>query len=92
MDNSGDYRNFFEYLGKILIRSFLMGLVLLIIWQLALGLAPDCMFAAQSQWFCFTPESFNMVNYCGMGILKLVLIVFFLFPYLSIRLVLRSGK
>ena len=92
MDNSGDYRNFFEYLGKILIRSFLMGLVLLIIWQLGLSLAPDYMYTAQSQWFCFSQDSFRMVNYCGMGILKLVLILFFLFPYLSIRLVLRSGK
>jgi len=92
MENISDSRVFFEYLSRILIRSFLMGLVLLIIWQLAMSFSPGWMFSTQAHWFGFDEQAFKLVNYCGMGLMKLTLIIFFFFPYLSIKIVLKSSK
>jgi hypothetical protein len=56
MENSSENRVFFEYLAKVLIRTFLMGLVLLVIWQLAMMLAPGWMFSTQAHWFGFNEQ------------------------------------
>ena len=34
----------------------------------------------------------NVIHYCGMAFAKLCVILFFFFPWLSIRLILRKRK
>ena len=37
-----------------------------------------------------TRRDYELINYCCMGIVKLAAFVFFLIPYIAIRLVLRA--
>ena len=40
--------------------------------------------------FGLTPQEANMVHYYGISAVKCVVLLFFLFPYIAIRLVLRK--
>ncbi|OPY76267.1 MAG: hypothetical protein A4E64_01594 [Syntrophorhabdus sp. PtaU1.Bin058] len=89
MDNE-ECNDFFGCLAKILIRTFFLGLALLILWSLFFAFAGDLMYRVQSHWFEMTRTSFDLINYCGLGLLKITILVFFLFPYLAVRLVLQK--
>jgi hypothetical protein len=90
--NNAERNEFLEYLAKILIRTFFLGLALLILWFLFFAFATDWMYRMQSQWFEMSKTSFYLINYCGIGLLKITILVFFLFPYLSVRLVLHKKR
>jgi hypothetical protein len=92
MGNSEHNDIFLQTLAMILIRSFLLGLALLLLWFLLYLIVPDWMFNINVRWFNIDKHDFELINYCGMGFVKISLLVFFFFPYLSIRLVLRKKK
>ncbi len=83
---------FLDRLSGALIRSFFMGYALLLLWFVLFAFGPDWMFRMQSQWFEISKAEFNIIHYCGIGLMKIILIVFFLFPYISIRMVLRKKQ
>ena len=41
-----------------------------------------------SKWFSLTRHEFDVIYYCGTGLLKLCVFLLFLFPCIAIRLVL----
>jgi hypothetical protein len=46
-----------------------------------------------SQWFDLSRRDYDLLSYYGMAFMKISAILFFLFPYVAVRLVLRkSGK
>lgn len=92
MEQSASIKAFFECTARVLIWSFLMGVALLMIWFLFFAFGVEWVYSVQSRWFDMGKSSFYIINYCGMGLLKLSLIVFFLFPYLAIRIALRKSK
>ena len=92
MDDQERADAFFDTLAKVLIRSFWMGIAVLLWWFVAFLLAADWMYAVHSKWFEITKHDFHIMSYYGMALLKMVIFVFFLLPYLSIRLVLRKKK
>jgi hypothetical protein len=79
-----------DVVGRVLIRSFLLGYMLLVVWFALVLLAPSFL-----HWmgglFDITPEQVNLGNYCGMAFAKLCILIFFLFPYIAIRLVVRGS-
>lgn len=89
MDNE-ECNDFFDCLAGILIRTFFLGLALLMLWSLFFTFAGDWMYRVHSQWFEMSRTSFNLINYCGIGLLKITILVFFLFPYLAVRMVLQK--
>lgn len=89
MDNE-ECNDFFKYLAGILIRTFFLGLALLILWSLFFTFAGDWMYRVHSHWFGMSRTSFYLINYCGLGLLKITILVFFLFPYLAVKLVLQK--
>ena len=92
MDHSESMEVCLECMARILIRSFFMGFALLIVWFLFFAVGADWIHRMHSQWFAMSQSSFNVIHYCGIALLKIILIVFFLIPYFSIRLVLKSRK
>jgi len=42
--------------------------------------------------FGLSGHDLNVIHYCGMAFVKLSVILFFLFPWLAIRTVLRNVK
>jgi len=83
---------FFETLARVLIRAFLLGAVLLMVWLFGILIGGDFTYAMHSQWFEISRHDFDVMNYYGMALLKTSLLVFFLLPYISIRWVLWRKK
>lgn len=81
-----------QSIATILIRSFLFGLALLLLWFLLYLIVPDWMFEINSRWFNIGKHDFDLINYCGMAFVKISILLFFFFPYLAIRSMLRKKE
>ena len=77
-----------DTIAKVLLRCFVLGLVLLLLWFVAYLLASDLMYR-QGKLFDLTPHAISVINFCGIAFVKVCILLFFLFPYIAIRLVLR---
>ena len=89
MTESKNVDDLFDTLAKILLRCFVMGYALLLLWFVIYVLAGDWMNGVSGKLFGLTPHEANMVHYFGISGVKCAVILFFLFPYIAIRLVLR---
>ena len=78
-----------ENLATILGGVFLFNLALQLLWALIFIAAHDWMYVMNSRWFGISRHEFDLLNYGLIGFLKIINIAFFLFPYLSIKLLLR---
>jgi hypothetical protein len=76
--------------AKVLLRCFLLGLALLLLWFVMVWLFGDFVYRVHSYFFDITWGQFETIHYAGMMALKLVIFTFFLLPYIAIRLVLRK--
>jgi hypothetical protein len=83
---------FLQAFAAILIRSFLIGLAFLLLWFLLYLIAPGWMFETNAKWFNIGRRDFDLINYFGMGFMKISILLFFFFPYLAIRSMLRRKK
>jgi len=60
--------------------------VVLIIWFVFFLVAGDLVYDVHGSMFKeITVHQFEVIHYCGMGLLKLFIFVFFLFPYIAMR-------
>ena len=86
-----DHRSVLESWAHVLIRCFALSIAFLIIWFVFYLLAGDWGHSVHSRMFSeLSRRDYELINYCGMGVVKLSAFVFFLIPYISIRLVLRA--
>jgi len=85
MENNERSDVFFQTVATILLRSFLFGLVFLLLWFLLYLITPDWMFELSARWFNVGKRDFDLINYFGMGFFKISIILFFLLPYLAIK-------
>ena len=83
---------FLETVATILLRSFLFGLAFLLLWFLLYLIAPAWMFEMNARWFNIGKRDFDLINYFGMGFLKISIILFFLLPYLAIKSMSRKKE
>jgi uncharacterized membrane protein YedE/YeeE len=79
-----------DVIAGILIRCFLGGIALLTAWFLFFVLAGDCIYQLHSRWFAIPREAFHTLHYALMAATKITLILFFLLPWIAIRLVLKQ--
>jgi len=89
MPDSKEVTELLEVSGKVLLRSFVLGYLLLLVWFALVRLAPNLLHGI-GKLYDLTPHEVDLGNYCGMAFVKLCVLVFFLFPYIAIRLVLRQ--
>ena len=82
----------FETLARILLRCWLFGLLLLLVWAGVFLLASDVIHDVHGSMFHLTAHELDLIHYCGMAFVKLVVTLIFFFPWLAIRLVLRKPK
>jgi hypothetical protein len=90
MSESTQTTEFFDTLAKVLLRCFVLGFLLLLIWVGAFALARDVIHNLHGEMFGLTPHELNIIHYCGIAFVKLCVFLFFLFPWIAIRLVLRK--
>ena len=87
-----ELNNLLEATAGVLIRCFLLCVLVLLIWFFFAVAAADWAYGIHSRWFRIDRSSFDAIWYGGMGIVKLIAFVFFLFPYISIKLVLKKRQ
>ena len=90
MQNTERNDIFLQTLATILIRSFLFGLAFLLLWFVLYLIAPGWMFEMNAKWFNIDKRDFDLINYFGMGFVKISILLFFFFPYLAIRSMVRK--
>lgn len=75
-----------KFLEGVLLRCFIIGFVVLIIWFLFFLVAGGLIYDVHGSMFKeITDRQFEVIHYCGMGLTKLFIFVFFLFPYVAMR-------
>ena len=90
MSQSHETSNLLDAVAKVLLRCFVLGYLFLLLWLGGYLVAGDFIYRLNSRLFGVTQHEMNLMHFFGMALVKLILFVFFLFPYVSIRLVLRS--
>lgn len=88
MDVSDATRAHLDLLCRILIRCFALGVAVMVFWALVAWLGRGMVIAIHGPAFGITERDFALMAYASMGILKIVLLTVFLFPYIAIRWVL----
>jgi len=79
MQNTERNDIFLQTLATILLRSFLIGLAFLLLWFLLYLIAPGWMFETNAIWFNIGRRDFDLINYFGMGFMKISILLFFSF-------------
>jgi len=87
-----EQNNLLDAVAGILLRCFVLSFCLLLLWFVLYLLAADWAYSIHSRWFEIDRHNFDLMNYYGMGILKIAGFLFFLFPFVSIKLILRKKK
>ena len=63
----------------------LVHIVILMLWVLMFRFAHTWVYSIHNKWIEISEEKFNQTHYALMGFYKLIVIVFFLIPYLVLR-------
>lgn len=82
---------FFNVLAKVLLRSWFFGVLLLLLWFGIYMLAGDLVYRLNGGMFGLSKHELDVIFYSGMVLTKLLIYLFFLFPWAAIRLVLKRG-
>ncbi|MBI1246815.1 hypothetical protein GC197_03095 [bacterium] len=85
-------RDFFDTLAKILLRCWIIGFALLLFSLVVFLLTGKIIDDIHGRLFGLSPHELDLIIYCGLGLFKLFILIFFLLPWIAIRLVLRSSK
>ena len=85
-------RDLFDALSKVLLRCWLLGFALLLVWLVVVLVLGDTMHKLHAAMFGLSAHELDVILYCAMALLKLLVLVFFFAPWLSIRLVLRKAQ
>lgn len=92
MSNSFNGAITLDYVAEILIRCFWYSIALLILSLLVFLVAGDAAFRIHSVMFGITKHEFALMYYYGMAFLKIIIFIFFLIPYVAIRVVLKKHR
>ena len=76
-----------DALAKVLLRCTVMGLLLVLIWFGVHALAGERIYSVVSGLFGLTRHEMDLIDYCGIVWVKCCTLLFFLIPYLAIRMV-----
>ncbi len=75
-----------ETLRSMLAWCTLLNYVILLIWFFLIIFARGWLYRLHTQWFKLSEERFDMINYVGMMLFKILILVFNLTPYLALRI------
>jgi hypothetical protein len=58
-----------------------------ILWGMLFKFAPDLVWGTQKSWFPLSRESFDVVVYGFLGVIKIFFLVFNVAPYVALRII-----
>ena len=76
-----------ETVRAVLAWSSVLNIGWLVVWFLFFSLAHDWIYRLHRQSFNLSVEKFDAINYAGMALLKVGILLFNLVPYLAMRIV-----
>ena len=79
-----------DAIAEILIRSFIIGIALLTVWLILVIGLPEWVWQMHAKIFDLAREQVARIHYAAMMVTKAGIFALFLFPYISIKLVLRK--
>ncbi len=79
-----------EALATMLGGAFLINYAIMIIWFLIMLCAPEYFYDLNAKLFPLGRHEVALINYGGMAFMKVINLVFFLSPYLVLKLMLRK--
>lgn len=85
-------RDYFDTLAKVLLRCWFIGFLLLLFSFVVFMLTGDFIDELHGRMFGLSAHELDLIMYCGLGLLKFGILLFFLIPWLSIKLVLRKKE
>jgi hypothetical protein len=87
-----EQNNLLDAVAGVCLWCFVLTIGLLLLWLVFYLLAADLAYYIHSGWFGLSRLHFELLNYYGMGLIKIVAFLFFLFPYLSIKIILAKKQ
>ena len=80
-----------EILKRMLAWSAVINYGILIVWFVGFIAAHDWFRDVYGRWFRFPSEQFDLMNYLGMSIYKIGILLFNIVPYLALRIAHRNA-
>ena len=90
MPHPNETNDLLDAIAKILLRCFVLGYAFLLLWFVVYLIAGDALYRLNSSLFGVSQHEMNLLHIYGIALVKIFVFVFFLFPYVAIRLVLRG--
>ena len=81
-----------DVLAGVFLRCFVLAVCLLLFSFVFYLLAGDWAYSIHSRWFQLTRHDFDLMYYYVMAFMKIASFLFFLLPYVSIKLILRKKQ
>ena len=82
--------SYMRAVGNVFLLSFIFAMLLMLFWMGMIFFLGEWAFGILSQWFELDRRAFDLMNYYGMAFVKTISILFFLIPYLAIRIVVKN--
>ncbi len=82
-----------KFIERVLLRCAILGILVLIVWFAFFLVADGLIYSVHGRFFGeITLRQFQVIHYCGMGLTKLFVVLFFFFPYVAMRWAGKGGK
>ena len=75
-----------ETLCPLFMWAFIFNFLFLLLWSGMFILAGDWMYGLHKRWFPMSREAFNIIHYAGIGLYKVLTIVFALIPWVALAI------
>ena len=79
-----------EAAAKILLRCWIIGFLMMLFSLVVFMLTGEVIYSIHGKMFGLSPHELDLIMYCGLGVFKVFVLIFFLLPWVSVKLVLRS--
>jgi TRAP-type C4-dicarboxylate transport system permease small subunit len=87
-----EQNNLLDAVAGIFLRCFVLAVCLLLFSFVFYLLAADWAYSIHSRWFDISRLHFDLMYYYVMAFMKIASFLFFLLPFISIKLFLRKKK
>jgi hypothetical protein len=64
-----------------------INITIFLLWFACIMVARDWLYDFHSRWFSIPKEKFDTIHYCLMGVFELLILAFFIAPYLALRII-----
>lgn len=81
-----------EAVAKILLRCWVIGFLMMLFSLVVFMLTGEVIYQVHGKIFGLSPHELDLIMYCGLALFKVFVLIFFLLPWVSIKLVLKKAK